>query len=526
MIKKLLDRYMLIKIVIFITILLFLVVNLSETLYSLEATESANQTGMEYVKKYKNSYDICFLGPSTAIYNVSNQQLYEKYGIAGISVAEPYERLYLTRYTLEEVFQYQKPKLVLLETSGIFYDEKDIVGHACNKQEYVHNIIDVIDTYSIKKRALNNVREYNPQLDVWNYYSKLYYAHSNWKSMSKKNFKAHDYLSGEMNGNAVSFDISEETIDYYSNSIEEYVEWDSVSHNKEYLEDIIRICDENNVDLILITSRVSYSKSHNVIVSKLAKEYDLKYVNINEYIDNIEFKYKLDTRDPIHFNLSGAIKWTDFIGEYLVKNYDLPDRRLDEKYDWYKQQSEMFNKQKKLIYAKQSLLSATNFDEYLKTLNELNNYENTILVSVYDEATQNLSEIERTLLSDLGLTEDLNGKFRCSYAAVINGGEIKEEISLDNTVSIEVYMNDTNLKVVSGGYTSGGNASILINGQEHIQKGRGFNIVVYNKSLKQVISSVFFDTYLYSNPPQRRFTTESLRLSQYQIEPNVWVTER
>lgn len=77
---------------------------------------------MEVVRAHPNSYDVCFLGPSTAMENNANQELYNRYGIAGISFGGPLRPTYISRYTLEEFLMYQAPQVVFLDTSSLFYD--------------------------------------------------------------------------------------------------------------------------------------------------------------------------------------------------------------------------------------------------------------------------------------------------------------------------------------------------------------------------------------------------------------------
>lgn len=44
----------------------------------------ASNPAMELAYTYKNQYDIIAIGPSQVLYNINNQELYEKYGITGL----------------------------------------------------------------------------------------------------------------------------------------------------------------------------------------------------------------------------------------------------------------------------------------------------------------------------------------------------------------------------------------------------------------------------------------------------------
>ena len=84
-------------------------------------------------------------------------------------------------------------------------------------------------------------------------------------------------------------------------------------------------------------------------------------------------------------------------------------------------------------------------------------------------------EMLRSLM-DIGLEVNLYGKYRCAYAALIDGGKlIFEQIQPDAP---------ENPKGI-----------IKINGKNYSQNLRGLNFVVYDKVTKSVIDSVNFDVF-------------------------------
>ena len=130
-----------IKGVIFILIFVCIFNCVTSILKAPIGTAWANQTGMQEVHKYKDEYDALFCGTSMAIANISNQYLYEEYGIASVSIAEPEQPLYLTLYTLEDALRVQKPVAVVLDSKALFYTEKDTKEKAENRTDYIlHNV--------------------------------------------------------------------------------------------------------------------------------------------------------------------------------------------------------------------------------------------------------------------------------------------------------------------------------------------------------------------------------------------------
>ena len=285
---------------------------------------------------------------------------------------------------------------------------------------------------------------------------------------------------------------------------------------------MVKLCKEADVDLILTMNYVNSFKAHHLAAKALAKKYNVKYLNINEFIVKTGFQHNLDLRDSIHFNLSGAIKWTHYLGEYLKNNYNFTDKRKDKSYQRYEEQRNILAEQKKFIYTKQSLLSVSSFYKYLKALNEIDLKENIICISINDDAMNHLSKVESDLLHDLGLNIDLKNKNGCSYAAVISSEGVQEKYSFLNTVTLDGNINETSYEITSNGLQSSGSSSIIINDTETIQNGKGFNFTIYNTKFDKITNSCFFDTSTSVNPPQSRYKTTAVTNIQQITEPNIW----
>lgn len=505
---------------LFLFILLIMIVGVRKILAYPIGEEWAVQTGMNEIHKYPNSYDVCFLGTSTIISNISNQQLYEEYGISGVSIGAPEQPLYLTKYTLKETLKYQSPQVVFLDTRSIFYPEATIRSRAIEAEDYVvHNSIDGIQTHSIKKEALNDVKKYNDKLDIWDYYSKLYYSHDNWKNLTESNFSNYDE-SDCMNGNSADLSITAGYSNVYNNNVN--ITTPITNHSEQVFSDIVKLCEDAGTELILITSYVQFYKSAHKMIAELARKYNIKYIDINNFMIKTNFQFETDLSDFTHFNLSGSIKWTNFLGEYLQKNYKFTDKRKDSSYQRYEKQREIFNQQKKCISDQKSLLSAISFYDYLNFLNKLDTNENIIFISLNSNVPCRLSDLESKLLHKLGLHTNYINKTDCGYAAVISKNSVQESQSFLNTAEIEGELNGMTYEIKSGGAESIEKSSIIINEEDMIQGGNGINFVIYNTRFEKAVNSCFFDITSYINPPQSKITTTAARRIQYETDPNVW----
>lgn len=460
----------------------------------LEAAETPSWTEMENIYRFPNSYDVCFIGPSTVGTNISNHELYGKYGIAGISFTETLQPMYIARYVLEEILNYQSPKAVFYDVSPMFYPDDAIENWTCERKNYVlDEFLGGIKNPVIRWNALKEACRYNENIKPWDYL-RFQYTCKNWKKIvrgewDKNNIQEKEYTRF---GN---IDISEsgDILDALANR--------TINKNAEkYLCEMVEICNDHNVELILLCEKV-FSESEHDAVAELAEKYGIEFIDINENIEKVGFSYQEDLFDTRHFNFSGAVKWSDFLGAYLSENYEITDKRTDPAYQRYEEQKDLFEKQK-------ASLSAPVFREYLSALDNLDKSENIIFISVFNEASESLTSKDCECLKALGLKTDLTGQYQGSYAAVIYDSEVREAFAPADSVELKGNIGDLYYRVMSGGLLSGNNACIELNGTDYMQKGRGFNFVVYNLKTEEIKESVYFDTSGSANPHQMTIKEE------------------
>ncbi len=109
----------------------------------------------------------------------------------------------------------------------------------------------------------------------------------------------------------------------------------------EYLEKIIQLCKDEDIDILLtfLPFKASEeSRNDAAYVQMIAERECLNYLNPDELLPVINMKtdFKDNSEDNSHFNISGAHKMSYFLGDYLMDNYDIPDRRNDSDYqEWH-----------------------------------------------------------------------------------------------------------------------------------------------------------------------------------------------
>jgi hypothetical protein len=69
-------------------------------------------------------------------------------------------------------------------------------------------------------------------------------------------------------------------------------------------------------------------------MKQYAQDNGCVYFNLFEYIDETGIDGETDFSDTGHLNDSGAAKVADFLGEYIINNYDVTDMRTVEGNLW------------------------------------------------------------------------------------------------------------------------------------------------------------------------------------------------
>ena len=118
-----------------------------------------------------------------------------------------------------------------------------------------------------------------------------------------------------------------------------------------------------------------------------------------------------------------------------------------------------------------------------------------IFVAARDEASNALNDDTVLGMRELGLSFDLENKYRHSYLAVIDGGKVVYENIDENAQTYKYNFANTKATLKSAGYGAGDIATIKIGKTNYSCNMRGLNFVVYDKELNTVIDSFYIDTF-------------------------------
>lgn len=253
----------------------------------------------------ENTIDVVVVGDSEAYSSISPMEIWNKHRLTSYICATSAQYITCSDTMLEQAFQKQNPKVVILETNTIYRDVKS-ENSIMTKAENSISIIKYHDRWkNIKLYDFNTSAQY-----TWTDDYKGYHLKKGVLAPKKTDYMAPDEKIEDIN-----------------------------KLNAKYVKAISEKCKDNNAQLILLStpSTKNWTMAKHNGIQKLAEEIGVEHIDLNLMNDVIKIDWSKDTCDAgDHLNYSGAKKVTDFIGNYLTEELGLNgsyDKKVCEKWD-------------------------------------------------------------------------------------------------------------------------------------------------------------------------------------------------
>jgi hypothetical protein len=278
----------------------------------------------EYYDEAK-AHDVIFIGDCEVFSNISPVRLWQKYGITSYIRGSAQQLIWQSYYLLKETLTYEKPKVVVLNILAMKYNEPQ-------KEAYNRLTLDgmKLSTHKIAAIRASMLEEES----LLTYLFPLLRYHSRWSELTGEDLK---YLFHKNtlshNGYLMRVDTKPVTVIPQGKRLPQYRFGDRAYA---YLDRITKLCKDNHIELILIKSPSVYPYWYEEWDKQMvdyAKSNGIDYINFLSLADEIGIDYSKDTFDGgLHLNLSGAEKFSDYLGKILQSEYGLADHRQEEYY--------------------------------------------------------------------------------------------------------------------------------------------------------------------------------------------------
>ena len=277
----------------------------------------------EYYKE-TTDHDVIFVGDCEVYENFSPITMWEDYGITSYIRGSAQQLIWQSYYLLEETLEYEKPEVVVFNVLSMKYD---------TPQKEAYNRM-TLDGMKWSKSKVDDIRASMMEDEEFaDYVFPILRYHSRWQELTSDDFK---YLFTRrpvsQSGYYMRIDVKPAQTFPKPKKLANY---EFGENSWKYLEKMRKLCEENGIQLILVKAPSLYPAWYDEWedqIEEYAKAYELPYYNFLELTDEVGIDFTKDTYDGgLHLNLSGAEKMGAYFGKILREEFQVPDRRNDEK---------------------------------------------------------------------------------------------------------------------------------------------------------------------------------------------------
>lgn len=296
--------------------------------YYTNSTWPTTSTIDGFYKMDKNTVDVIYLGSSVCVNEFSPQEIYNKYGIRSFNLGSEQQDIMASYFWLCEALRFQKPQVVVLDTKFLFAER-----HSPDMPEgLLRKCMDPMKWSYVKRNAINEICTLYPDQSKLSYYLTNFRFHTRWKESTKQDINPTMVNHCELKGYSPSTDNGPESFIPYVHK-DNKVEVQMSDVEKQYLDRIAELCNENNMRLILTTipayedwtnaDRQSLWDGMTNVMDKYCDEHrNASYINLMEKDVYTVINPELPKEDIFeHGNLWGSIKLSDYLGNVLKQDY-------------------------------------------------------------------------------------------------------------------------------------------------------------------------------------------------------------
>ena len=264
-----------------------------------------------------NTMDVIFLGSSQMFCTVDGRILAEEYGIESYDFGASSQQLGITYYYFQECLKEQSPKVVMVEACKIFDQDAKFAEGA------------IAWNYAPMPLSKEQVISANKLFDGdWkktiNYcVLPLFTYHSRWEMLEKYDI---EYIFEEDRTYSTRGFLHRETVnkvDILYNTEDEKT-YTIPEENVEAILNIVNLAEEENIKVVFFKAPVAnWTKTQSDIVKRFMEENNIEYIEMNDYLEELDIDAQTDFHNVAHLNSFGAEKATRFIGEYLLSLEEL-----------------------------------------------------------------------------------------------------------------------------------------------------------------------------------------------------------
>lgn len=276
-------------------------------------------TFLKFYELEKDSVDVLFLGSSHMAAAVNPIQLGDEFGISAYNLSSEQQNLFISYYWLKEALRFQKPETVVLDC---YFLERISFEPMNSEESFIRKSMDYMKWSAVKQEAVDELCRADSRQSKISYYLTNIRFHERWKSLTESDFASYKEIADYdgLNGykrltEKYGEDDYAPVVDGADLTMGAFAEPMGI-----YLDKIQTLCNENDIELILIMTPYFYQDAglHNAI-SAYAEENQIVFYDFNEetLYDAVNYNFEEDNCEKSHVNENGASKITSYLGRIL-----------------------------------------------------------------------------------------------------------------------------------------------------------------------------------------------------------------
>lgn len=280
------------------------------------------KTWDEFYDLPKNSADILCYGSSHNMCTVNHGLLWNQHGFTSASAGGIGLSLRTTYYFIRETLNYQKPKVILLETVYTVWESEEYTGYE-----------EVMALNHSKDRAALVKELYEGDENYKDYLLRLPVYHTRYWEITKRDFTGFGMYSLGYYGTWNLYRDGQPR-DFSQTAVPVPIDAEKLI----WLDKIVELCRQEEIELVFYLAPYNAAVTDDEWnkldwVEQYAAENQIPMINFNKLNSEINLDFTNDYADNHHLNVYGGAKVTEYLGNYLAENYDLEDHRGQKGYD-------------------------------------------------------------------------------------------------------------------------------------------------------------------------------------------------
>lgn len=280
----------------------------------------------------ENSIDICYTGTSTPDMAINPAIIDETVGCESFNYSVTGARVQHLYYRIVDMLKTQNPSLLVIDTTVFIPIQPNTKGMllrwAFNSLPFSENKLDAINDLVNKEDRLDYLNSYPL------YHTRIFELTSDdfSKGLSLYNYPAESiYPTPSQDGWRNNGTESLERVDdFFENDFSEIIEEIPIQEEqKEYLDKIVKLADENDMQILFISVPYKYTQEFTAEINVKINNYlrnnyesdSVKFFDMNTMYKEIGFDYYY-LKDEGHANEQGASLISKFLAEYIKNNYN------------------------------------------------------------------------------------------------------------------------------------------------------------------------------------------------------------